>query len=223
MPRRRLTREESRERTRARIIDAAAKVIARRGFHGASVDEIAQEAGYTKGAVYSNFDSKEDLFLTLLEERMESRLEEVREAFARVDTFEDIRGEAQAFAKIIDQERELWLLALEFWAHAARDHQVRRRIARLYDGWRGALAELIAAQAERVGLPVPADPRLVAAAAIAITEGFALQRLMDPKAVDDESHGQMQAWLFAGVAASTFGLDRPEQLRSLVDGVETSR
>lgn len=63
MPRRRLTREESQAQTRGRLLDAARTVFAGRGYHGASVEEIAEEAGYSKGAVYSNFESKEEIFL----------------------------------------------------------------------------------------------------------------------------------------------------------------
>ena len=62
-----LTPERRRRQTRDHLLDAAAQVLAERGFHGASLDEVAAAAGFTKGAVYSNFKNKEDLFLALLE------------------------------------------------------------------------------------------------------------------------------------------------------------
>src|SRR5438105_15844263 len=71
----RLTRAESQARTRAHLLEAAAEVFARRGFHGASVEEVADVAGYTKGAVYSNFASKDELFLAVLEGRMQAQVE----------------------------------------------------------------------------------------------------------------------------------------------------
>ena len=64
------TREEKKARTRAQLIDAAATVFARRGYMAASLDEVAEEAGLTKGAVYSNFDSKEDLFEAVIDDRL---------------------------------------------------------------------------------------------------------------------------------------------------------
>ena len=66
----RLTREEKKARTRAQLIDAAAAVFARHGYVAASLDEVAEEAGLTKGAVYSNFDSKEDLFQAVIDDRL---------------------------------------------------------------------------------------------------------------------------------------------------------
>src|SRR5712691_9354782 len=71
----RLTRAESRRRTRVHLLEAAVEVFARRGFHGASVEEVAEVAGYTKGAVYSNFTSKDELFLAVLEGRMQAQVE----------------------------------------------------------------------------------------------------------------------------------------------------
>ena len=67
-------REEQRAQTRLDLLDAAARVFAERGYHGASVDLVAEAAGYTKGAVYSNFDSKEDLFLELLDRRIDTTI-----------------------------------------------------------------------------------------------------------------------------------------------------
>ena len=81
-----LTPERRRELTRTHLLDAAAQVFARQGFHGASIDAIAAAAGFTKGAVYSNFKNKEDLFVALLEERVERQVEQVREAMARATT-----------------------------------------------------------------------------------------------------------------------------------------
>jgi AcrR family transcriptional regulator len=67
--RKRLTREESKAKTRAELLRAAARLFVRKGFVATSLSEIAEEAALTKGAVYSNFESKEELFLALLQER----------------------------------------------------------------------------------------------------------------------------------------------------------
>ena len=69
-------REERKEETRGELIDAAAKVFARRGFHGASLDQIAAEAGYSTGAIYWHFSGKDDLFLAVYENYAETRARE---------------------------------------------------------------------------------------------------------------------------------------------------
>src|SRR5208282_2448720 len=76
----RLSREQSRAQTRERLLDAAREAFARNGFHGASVDEIASAAGFSTGALYSNFDGKEDLFLALMEREIDEHAREIAEA-----------------------------------------------------------------------------------------------------------------------------------------------
>ncbi len=80
MPRKRLTREERRAATRTDLLDAASRVFARQGFHAATLDDVAREAGYTTGAIYSNFGGKEDLFLSAFEEQIARHIREVTEA-----------------------------------------------------------------------------------------------------------------------------------------------
>src|ERR1700724_3041427 len=79
----RLTREQSKANTRERLLDAARSVFASSGFHGASVEEIASRAGFSTGALYSNFDGKEDLFLALMEREIEEHSREIAAAVAR--------------------------------------------------------------------------------------------------------------------------------------------
>src|ERR1700751_3781025 len=81
--RQRLTRGEAKARTRALLLDAAARVFARKGFTGASVEEIAEAAGFSIGALYSNFGSKEALFLELLADRHTARIAEAAQALDR--------------------------------------------------------------------------------------------------------------------------------------------
>src|SRR6266540_3195196 len=86
---RRSIREEQRALTRARLLEAAGSVFARRGFHAASLDEVAREAGATTGAIYSNFEGKEDLFLAVFEEHVASQVRKYREIFARGRSLEE--------------------------------------------------------------------------------------------------------------------------------------
>src|SRR5262245_44436699 len=89
---RRLTRAEPRAETGARLLEAAAEVFAERGFHGASVEDISERAGYTRGAFYANFDDKDAVFLALVDERLESNISGV------ADVLRDARTPAEALA-----------------------------------------------------------------------------------------------------------------------------
>ena len=125
----RRTREEQRAQTRADLLDAAAEVFARNGYHGTSVDMVAEAAGYTKGAVYSNFESKEELFLALLEARLEDSLNSMQDVMDsaapedRPEAFGSRRGE------ISQWEPQWFMLEAEFELYAARNPEVRDRVA----------------------------------------------------------------------------------------------
>src|SRR4029453_6308711 len=87
----RLTRAQRRQQTRARLLEAAGQVFARRGFHAATLDEVAEAAGYTKGAVYANFANKDGLFLALLDQRVAAQLQQV-EALDAIESSEELRA-----------------------------------------------------------------------------------------------------------------------------------
>src|SRR5580692_10176637 len=118
----RMTREQSRANTRDRLLAAARSVFARSGFHGASVEEIASEAGFSTGALYSNFESKEDLFLVLMEAEIEAHASEISEAVrAKASVAERATGGARQWMAMIEREPESLLLFMEFWAYGVRD------------------------------------------------------------------------------------------------------
>src|SRR5215204_5628880 len=123
---RRLTREQKKALTRSRLLEAAQKVFLLRGFHRAGLEEVAEEAGFTRGAVYSNFPSKDHLFLALLDARIEQRVRELHEAAAKRGTLEDrMRGDARQWTATMERRPEWTLLLVEFWTHAARDPRLR--------------------------------------------------------------------------------------------------
>src|SRR5687767_7122304 len=132
MPPRQRVPRPPREQTRRDILDAAGRAFARRGFHGASVEAVAAEAGLSTGAVYSNFKSKEELFLTLYEERIERRARELREAVrAEGGGAEGLGSAAADVMAMFGNDREWLLLYFEFALHAARDPRFRRRFRAL--------------------------------------------------------------------------------------------
>jgi AcrR family transcriptional regulator len=202
-PDRRLRRAERRELTRSQILDAAERVFAREGLRGASVEAIAEEAGYSHGAIYSNFSSKEDLFLVLVEERIDARLARVYEA---ADT--ELSGgrepleAARRFASMLQQEREAVLLLVDFWNQAVRDPEAAARFAERHARMRSLIGRIVDGLVRDTGLELTLPREQAATALIALTNGFAIERLADPAAAPDE--------LFAhAIAAMVRGLSRP--------------
>jgi AcrR family transcriptional regulator len=184
---RRLTREQKKALTRSRLLEAAQKVFLLRGFHRAGLEEVAEEAGFTRGAVYSNFESKDELFLALLDERIEQRIREFHEAAAKRGTLEDMmRWDARRWTASMGREREWTLLLMEFWTHAARDPRLRGEFAarhlRLLEA--GAQVQQDAAAETGETLLIPALE--LSRAASAMGHGVALKRLVDPDGVPEE-------------------------------------
>lgn len=180
----RLNRAERRERTRDDIVAAAYRVFLRDGFHGATLDNIAEEAGYTKGAVYSNFDGKDALFLALLDAQFEARLAPFLEGIGRAETLDDaLRSNARLMAETASSE-PLWApLLVEFWTHASRDAALRAEAARRHDRVLDAVGDAITRAAERFGVTWSREPRELVRSASAFARGMALERLLDPDTV----------------------------------------
>jgi AcrR family transcriptional regulator len=202
-PARRLRRAERRELTRSQILDAAERVIAREGLRGASVEVIAEEAGYSHGAIYSNFNSKEDLFLVLIEERIDARLARVYEAAdSEMSRGTEPLEAARRFVSMLQSEREAVLLLVDFWNQAVRDPNAAAKFAERHGRLRALIGRIVEGLVRDTGseLSLPRDQ--AATALIALTNGFTIERLADPTAAPDE--------LFAhAVAALVRGFSRP--------------
>ena len=190
----RLTREEKKARTRTQLIDAAATVFGRRGFVAASLDEVAEEAGLTKGAVYSNFDSKEDLFQAVIDERLNEPMRHGAEIIdSTMGTSEDhAMAGARVFVDTVEQEREVFLLALEFNIHVARHPELASAFKARNREQLQRVAEIISAKSDE--LPLPAEQMAIAVEAL--SQGIALQKLADPESVPDDLLGRVYALLF---------------------------
>lgn len=194
----RLTREQSRAQTRDRLLAAARSVFARSGFHGASVEEIASEAGFSTGALYSNFDGKEDLFLVLMEREIDEHAREIAAAVrARSSVAERAQGGARQWMATIEREPELLLLFMEFWAYGVRDPQVRPKVAARFAQMREVLTRLIADGLREFELELVLPAEQLAVAIDALADGIARQKLADPGAVPDELMGRVLELLLA--------------------------
>jgi AcrR family transcriptional regulator len=195
----RMTREQSKAHTRERLLDAARSVFARGGFHGASVEEIASEAGFSTGALYSNFDGKEDLFLALMEREIAAHAREIAVAVGtRASVDERARGGARQWMTMIEREPELLLLFMEFWAYGVRDPRVRPKVAARFAQVRELLTRLIADGVREFDLELALPAEQLAVAIDALADGIARQKLADPGAVPDELMGKVLSILFAG-------------------------
>jgi AcrR family transcriptional regulator len=195
----RMTREQSKANTRDRLLGAARRVFARSGFHGASVEEIASEAGFSTGALYSNFDGKEDLFLVLMEREIDEHAREISDAVStRSSIDERATGGARQWMTMIEREPEVLLLFMEFWAYGVRDAQVRPKVAARFAQVREMLTRLIADGVREFDLELEIPAEQLAVAVDALADGIARQKLADPDAVPDELMGRVLSLLFAG-------------------------
>ena len=182
----RLNRTEQSTLNRERILSAARRVFLARGYHGATLEQIAEEAGFTKGAVYSRFEGKADLFLALLDARIDER---ARENAALADGLPADRATARLlehFTQVNRGEPEWPLLVIEFRVHAARDPELNRRYAALHERTLEALEELFTAVFERSGEEPPRPARRLAELVMAIGAGTDLELAADPEALGGE-------------------------------------
>jgi AcrR family transcriptional regulator len=192
-----LSRAESKARTRAKILAAARRVFERRGFHGASLDQVAREAGFTKGAVYSAFDSKADLFFALLAERAAERRTQIEgvigEGFEGAALVTEI---SRRFAQTVAAERDWWAVVIEFATVVARDEALRARYAEHHGAMREAIARAVEAADGGAGNTL--DPRAVATISMALNNGLTLESLLSPGEVPPSLYIEAQAALYRG-------------------------
>jgi AcrR family transcriptional regulator len=202
----RAARAQGRE-ARDELLTAALRVFARHGYRDAGVDEIAAEAGYSKGALYWHFSGKEDLLLALLEERIDTPMRERFALLASAPPERDMSVEAtRAFARQLDGEREALLLEREYWSLAIRDRELRARYAERQTELRRDLAAAMEGRARHLGtpdLPMPAED--VARIVMSIIGGLAVDELIEPGSVRPELLGEALAVIYAGLVARAQG------------------
>ncbi len=201
-----MSRAEKQAATRASLLESAAAVFTQKGFEAATVEEITEAAGFSRGAFYSNFETKEELFLTLIESRIQGRLQEIALAFQEGDTAETrIRSGGAYLDALVAQDRQWCLLYMEFWARAVRDPKLRRRFAVQYEAWRTGIAAIIETQTRELDVKLDTAPRELASAVVALFEGHVLQRLIDPKGLEEGFFTRLLLRFFGRVGAIQSG------------------
>ncbi|MCH7483842.1 MAG: helix-turn-helix transcriptional regulator [Chloroflexi bacterium] len=175
-------RRRSREQTRRRLLDAALKIFAHNGFERATVDEIVREAGFSKGAFYVHFESKEDLFWEMLRQRIEARKETLRHALdPSIGIAENQRRILEAFFDTRGDEPLGTAVYYEFMAHAMRNEMVRARLAEFYAGWHDFVVDALKLGRELEIVRDDVDISLQASALMATYEGALIQSELAPE------------------------------------------
>ncbi|HLM28000.1 MAG TPA: TetR/AcrR family transcriptional regulator [Thermoleophilaceae bacterium] len=204
----RLTRKQKQEQTRSCLMKSAARVFARRGMSGASIDEVAEDAGYTKGAFYANFKSKEELFLAMLDESFSERIAETDRAFSTDESPpEQARHSAADFAAAMRSDPDKSRLGFEFAAHAMRSEPFREELLTRFSTLRGRMEAIFRRRMEDLGLePVVALDRMVLMV-ISMAEGWKLWQMLDPEVVDDAMLEEMMEIFVTGFGVMSGALE----------------
>jgi AcrR family transcriptional regulator len=179
-----MSRDEQVERNRCLVLEAARRVFLARGYASASLDAIAEEAGFSKGVVYSQFDSKADMFLALLEARISERAEQ-NDQLAEQLGGRQLAEAVPALALSLRRAEPEWMqLVMEFRLHAARVPELNRRYAQLHERTVDGLASVYARLHERAGTTPRYPARVLAQLELAISRGAFLEELAHPRAAD---------------------------------------
>jgi AcrR family transcriptional regulator len=194
---------ERQAQTRLELIEAAERLFIRQGFHPTSLDAVAAQAGYTKGAVYSNFASKEDLFFAVYERRVAAFLPELERTLAGTD---DIRAALLAVTSAHRARRERepdgWLAVfLEFWTYVLRHPEHRARFAEIHARYTEPFAQALSCWAEEQRVELPLDPRRLTVASTVFALGMGLERLTQPELIDADSTVEVQRLWLDGLLA----------------------
>lgn len=183
----RLTREQSRDQTRQRLLDAAQSIFLTKGFVAASVEDIAELAGYTRGAFYSNFASKSELFLQLLKRDHENVMGDMRAIFEAGETRQQMEDSVLHYYSNHFRDNECFLLWMEAKLQAARDPEFRIGFIACMGELRDATTEYIRQFSERVGTPLPLPARELAIGLLALSDGMQFSFAFDPQNVSAET------------------------------------
>jgi len=201
MDKARLTRSEQQVKTRAALLDAAARAFVERGFQGTSVEVITEAAGFSRGAFYSNFESKEQLFAELLQDRLYARYQAMAIASAEEKSRPSLAQVGEQLAAIQGEPAGRWLfrLWLELLAHAGRDERFRELAAGFWSGTRRLMATAIQRAYEDAGNSPALPAEDLATAMIALDIGLALQHFVDPEGAPLDLYPRLYDALFTAL------------------------
>lgn len=200
-PRPRPTRRERQEQTRELLLEAAARVFAWRGFREATLDEIAREAGYTTGAVYSNFPNKEELFRAAFAHQVARDTKSVilAQETAAGPPSAVTRATARTWMTLLRERPEMFLLLVEQWARAMREPEQRPAFNESFGLMLRPTTQWVVDEARRGGYELKVPAEQVARGALALTLGIAIEYMADPDSVPDGLLEILGLAFFAGL------------------------
>lgn len=198
----RLSREQSRQRTRGALLRSARVEFIERGYAAASVERIAERAGFSRGAFYANFADKADLFLAVVEHAGGDRFTELGDRMARTPDADKLGAIEQWFTGITGDHR-LDLALWEFWPVAARDAALRHRLAEHERGRHDAIASMVEQYCHAAGIELPIPVARFATLLLALGEGLDRLTRLDDDAAPPELLPLGAAALWFGIAQAT--------------------
>ena len=181
-----LSKARHSEQTRSRLLQAAEKIFARDGFEAAKLEEIAAAAGYTRGAFYANFDSKESLFLAMLEEKIHDRIQKTREA---ADRFQDPVKKLHALRDYFAgsaQDCEWILIGLEFKLFALRHRELKAKVSAMRQRISAAATSVLEELFTAANVQLPVSTAAFAISLAALTNALELDRMLDQAVTEKE-------------------------------------
>jgi AcrR family transcriptional regulator len=173
--------------TRSRFLQAAEKIFARDGVEAAKLEEIAAEAGYTRGAFYANFETKEDLFLALLEQEITARIEKVRRHVAKYQKPPEKLRALRDFWVDMSLDRRWSLLALEFKLFAVRHPEVKARLAAMHRKLVTSGVEILQDVMHDLGRALPVSAYATGKAFYALSSGLTIEHMLDRTAMPEDA------------------------------------
>jgi AcrR family transcriptional regulator len=203
LPARSRSRQTERTRaTRRKLLDAAKRIFAQDGFEAARLEDIAAGAGYTRGAFYANFKSKEDIFFALFEEWVRERIETFTGAVRRhSDPAEKLAALRTHYAEQAT-DRRLVLISMEFKLFALRHPEAHARLRNRHRRIRASFGELFSEIMSALGKSIPVDYPAASACLGAVSQGLLLEHLLDLKTVSDDDVRRVLGLFFDSIFSS---------------------
>ncbi len=186
LTRKRLSREESRAQTRERLLEAAHIVFLKDGIEAASIEDVAEAAGYSRGAFYSNFESKDDLLCAVLDRELRSEGQEI-EAIVATLPADDLMAKLRQYYVELGNDEAHCAFWLGLQLHAIRNAAIRPRVAELMRRKREHVIAMIPLIYHAIGKEPPGSVETVALGLMSIAQGLAITRMLDPEAISAES------------------------------------
>jgi AcrR family transcriptional regulator len=198
----RLTRQESRALTQAKLLQSAAKIIARKGFAGASIEDIAEAAGFSRGAFHANFKSKDELFLALLDKQVKVLTASIHGTLNAAHTPEEtLTNLSAAYSFYSGADKDAFLLLTEAQLYSLRNPRFGKKLNALFQGIYNSLIGTISQFQQQLGVNSPDFAERMVLLGFALVHGMTLHNLMDPERFPDQMVSQSLQFAFERIFA----------------------